>query len=313
MKNRVVLINSYCDNQYKIDVLEKNINKIKSNSLDVFLLSPIKLPQHIINLCDIYIQTKENPITKWPDKTIFEHWGFCMNNTSYELHLGNPDYGWASLYQIKKLSQIGLTYDYNYYFHIIYDTIIDDYLIETFLTDEKCILFPSKKGFDVGGFFMGFNRETLELFQNLITKDLYYKSYDVAETLLSNISKVLPCKIETHVTEDKICIYSNLELFNYSNFSEFKIFIHKKTLSDDTVKIFFYDMTKNFEILIKINNEEIKQIRSNHDLIDLGVHHDNVYNISITYDGVEQNLIKEYHNISHNIISITNNVDCQNL
>ena len=49
MKNkRVVLINSYCDNQEKINILETNINKIKSNSLDVILLSPIELPTKII-------------------------------------------------------------------------------------------------------------------------------------------------------------------------------------------------------------------------------------------------------------------------
>lgn len=311
--NRVVLINSYCNKQDKIDVLEKNINKIKSNGLDVILMSPIELPNHIINLCDLYLQTKENPITKWPDKTMFEYWGFCTDNTFYEFHLGKPDYGWASLYQIKKLSQIGLTYNYDYYFHIIYDTIIDDYLMETFLTEEKCILFPSKKGFEVGGFFMGFNKENLNLFQNLITKDLYYKNYDVAETLLSNISKVLPCKIESHTTEDEIYFYENLDLFNYSNFLDFKFFIHKRTLADDTVKLFFYDMSENLEISINVNDKHLNEVISNHTLIDLNIHHDDVYQLIITQNGVNQNLTTQYNNISHNKIKLTNNVDCQNL
>lgn len=311
---RVVLINSFCDKQNKIDVLEKNIKLIKSKNLDIILLSPINLPQHIIDLCNVFIQTKENPVTKWPGKTMFEYWGYCMNNKFYELHLGKPDYGWASLYQIKKLSQIGLTYDYEYYFHIIYDTIIDEHLIEKFLTTEKCVLFPSNKGFEVGGFFMGFNKDILDLFQSLITKDLYYKNHDVAETLLSNISKVLPCKIEEYNTSDEIYFFENLDLFNYSTYNDFKFFLHKRTLADDdTAKIFFYDLSKSYNITVEVNNTVIDSVIDNHYLMDLNLHHDDVFSLSITYNGDTQNLIHLYNNISHNKIIITDIEDCNNL
>lgn len=314
MTNRVVLINSFCNKQNKIDVLEKNIKLIKSKNLDVILLSPINLPQYIIDLCDVFIQTKENPVTKWPGKTMFEYWGYCMNNKFYELHLGKPDYGWASLYQIKKLSQIGLTYDYEYYFHIIYDTVIDEHLMNTFLTNEKCVLFPSDKGFDVGGFFMGFNKDILNLFQNMITKELYYKNHDVAETLLFNISKVLPCKIENYITSDEIYFFENLDLFNYSTFSDFKFFLHKRTLADDdTAKIFFYNLNKSYNLSIEVNNNVINTVVENHYLLDLNIHHDDLFSLSITYDGNTQNLIYLYNNISHNKITIKDIVDCNTL
>ena len=314
MNNRVVLINSFCDKQNKIDVLEKNIKLIKSNNLDVILLSPINLPEYIIDLCKVFIQTKENPVTKWPKKTMFEYWGYCMNNKFYELHLGKPDYGWASLYQIKKLSQIGLTYDYEYYFHIIYDTVIDEHLIGTFLTNEKCVLFPSNKGFEVGGFFMGFNKDMLDLFQSLITKDLYYKNHDVAETLLSNISKVLPCKIEEYNTFDEIYFFENLDLFNYSTYNDFKFFLHKRTLADDdTAKIFFYDLSNSYNVTVEVNNTVIDSVIDNHYLMDLNLHHDDVFSLSITYNGNTQNLIHLYNNISHNKIIITDIEDCDNL
>jgi hypothetical protein len=314
MKNkRVVLINSYCDNQEKINILETNINKIKSNSLDVILLSPIELPTKIINLCDFYFQTKENPVTIWPNKTMFEFWNFCMDNIKYELYLGKPDYGWAALYQMKKLSQIGLTFDYEYYFHIIYDTIIDDFLLNVFLTDDNCILFPSYKGFEVGSYFLGFNKKSLKIFENLITEEVYYKNHDVVETLLTTMSKVLPCKIENYMTEDQIYYYSNQDLFNYSNFNSFKFFIHKRTLSDDVAKIFFYDMLNPCVININVNNTTIEKTIRNHMLVDLGLHHDAVNKLSITHNGVEQNLILQYNNISHNKITITENVNCNNL
>jgi hypothetical protein len=314
MNNRVVLINSFCDKQNKLDILEKNIKIIKSNNLDVILLSPINLPQYIIDLCDVFIQTKENPITKWPEKTMFEYWAYCMDNKFYELHLGKPDYGWASLYQTKKLSQIALTYEYDYFFHIIYDTIIDDYLINTFLTEEKCVLFPCNKGFSVGIFFMGFNRNSLDLFQKMITKDLYYKNHDVAETLLCNMSKVLPCKIENYVTSDEIYFFENLDLFNYSNNDDFKFFLHKRTLADDdTAKIFFYDLTKSYNVTVEVNNNIIDTVITNHYLMDLQIHHDDVFSLSITYNGNKQNLIHLYNNISHNKIRITDVDDCNNL
>ena len=312
INKRVVLINSFCDKQNKIGVLEKNIKLIKSKNLDVILLSPISLPQYIIDLCDVFIQTKENPVTKWPGKTMFDIWGYSMYGKKYELYLGKPDYGWASFYQIKKLSQIGLTYNYDYFFHIIYDTIIDDYLLNTFLTNEKCILFPSNKGFDVGGFFMGFDRDSLIIFEKIITEDVYYKNHDVAEKILSNMSKILPCKIDTHTTEDEIYYYKNVDLFNYSNFDSFKFFIHKRTLSDDTVKIFFYDMYEDFDICVEVNELSINQKISNHFLLDLGVHHDTVNNLSISFNNVNQNLISQYNNISHNKINITENVNCEN-
>jgi hypothetical protein len=313
INKRVVLINSFCDKQNKIDVLEKNIKLIKSNNLDVILLSPINLPQYIIDLCDVFIQTKENPVTKWPGKTMFEYWNYCMDNKLYELHLGNTDYGWASLYQIKKLSQIGLTYDYEYYFHIIYDTVIDEHLINTFLTDEKCVLFPSNKGFEVGGFFMGFNKSSLIIFEKMITKEIYYKNHDVAEKLLCNMAKVLPCKIDTYITKDEIYYYENDDLFNYSSFNDFKFFLHKRTLADDTAKIFFYNMINPCVININVNNTTIEKTIHNHMLVDLSLHHDAVNKLSITHNGVEQNLILQYNNISHNKITITENVNCNNL
>ena len=136
---------------------------------------------------------------------MFEYWAYCMDNKFYELHLGKSDYGWASLYQIKKLSQIGLTYDYEYYFHIIYDTVIDKHLIDTFLTNEKCILFPSNKGFEVGGFFMGFNKNVLSLFKK---SSLY--SQDIL-----NIKKNTQTKY--YIILPWLLFFLFLSLFHYSN------------------------------------------------------------------------------------------------
>ena len=82
---------------------------------------------------------------------------------------------------------------------------------------------------------------------------------------------------------------------------------------DDTAKIFFYDMLNPCVININVNNTTIEKTIHNHMLVDLGLHHDAVNKLSITHNGVEQNLILQYNNISHNKITITENVNCNNL
>ena len=64
------------------------------------------------------------------------------------------DYGWAALYQTKKLSEYALTYDYDRYYHIIYDTEIDDTVVSTFLSDKKCNFFPKKLFFFQTNYFL---------------------------------------------------------------------------------------------------------------------------------------------------------------
>lgn len=301
---RLVLITSYCDTQIKIDVLFKNIMKIKENNLDIFLMSPIELPNKIISLCDLYIQTKENPVTKWPDKTMFEYRGFNVGDVFYEMNLGKPDYGWASLYQLKKIFQIASTYDYEYFYHILYDTKLDDKLLEYFNTNEQCILFPTNKGFLVGGYFMGFNKKTLILCENLITTDLYYKNFDVAEQILVNISNVLPCKICEEITEDEIYYFEGLDLFNYSEFSDFNFFIHKRTGIDGSPKLFFYNMLKDIDITVKINDFTFNEKISNHTILDLNIDWSSVKNLSITCGEQTQDLFFKYDNITHNTMKI---------
>ena len=74
---KVALISSFCDNQEKIDVLEKNINIIKNHGLDVIVVSPFNLPEYLTNQCDYFFITKDNPILEWPTRSMF-HWRVCL-------------------------------------------------------------------------------------------------------------------------------------------------------------------------------------------------------------------------------------------
>lgn len=67
MNIKVALVLSYCDTDEKLNILINNILNLKSNNIDVCLISPISLSDDIQSLCDYFIYTKENPVLKWPE------------------------------------------------------------------------------------------------------------------------------------------------------------------------------------------------------------------------------------------------------
>ena len=70
---KIALISTFCDTEEKLNILEKNIIKIKNLGIDVMAISPIVIPQHIVNLCDYFFYTKDNELLKWPVR-MYTHW-----------------------------------------------------------------------------------------------------------------------------------------------------------------------------------------------------------------------------------------------
>lgn len=99
---KIALISSYCDSDDKLNILKKNIITLKSLNVDVMLLSPIMVNSNIINLCDFFIYTKENPILRWPVRA-HTFWLNFINKhgDNLFLHRDIDDYSWAALYQTK--------------------------------------------------------------------------------------------------------------------------------------------------------------------------------------------------------------------
>ena len=124
---KIVLISSYCDTEEKINILKKNLIIYKELGLDTLLISSLKLSEDVINLCDFYFYTKENPVLCWPERA-YTHWVKIETDTNEKLtlHRGHCDYGWAALYQTKILLELGLMLKYDILIHTIYDILIDD-------------------------------------------------------------------------------------------------------------------------------------------------------------------------------------------
>ena len=165
---KIALISTFCDTQEKQDILLKNILKIKALGIDVMALSPnfIQLPPHITKACDYFFYTKDNPLLEWPIRS-YTHWHRKEHSPEKILmmHRGLADYGWAALHQTKKLSQLALTFDYDMFYHMIYDLIIDG-VVEQEMKEDNNVLHPrrnpqSNNIFDVNLTFMSFTREMM--------------------------------------------------------------------------------------------------------------------------------------------------------
>lgn len=266
MNKKIALISSYCNDQEKIDVLYHNILKLKEHDLDVFLISPLTLPEKIIKACDYFFYTKDNQVLSWPlnVQMYYRYWDLPDKNY---LILKKPslDYGWAGLNQIKKSTEIALTFNYDYYYYLIYDLDIDK-IIEDILNNPKnsCVFGSQRGGFvwECSLNFMIFNKENAEKFSNLITLNNYLNFLNSSALVegkdafgfLNSLKNILNFEISKHKVKDKIFINQNF--FNHSPIEEIKFFIEKNTVDlEKELKIIFFDVASDVVSLdININN-----------------------------------------------------------
>ena len=302
---RLVMISSYCDTEEKINVLINNIKTIKSHNLDVMLNSPLPLPSNVINMCDFYIQTKENPLLNWPEKSVMSWAKYDGKDREIMVKRSVIDYGWAALYQTKKLSEYALSFDYERYYHIVYDLVIDEMVISTFLSDEKCNFFPFHEH-KVSLHLIALNKENLLNFSQHITFESYVSFNCIVENWLYDIiiNSNLDYKISNTKVEDSILYYQGIDLFNYSDIDGLIFFISKDVALNDDVCLYFYDHEEKINVLITIDGVEHNHLISNRDIINLGFKPDNIKKVIITYNGIVLDITEKINNIIHNVIEI---------
>ena len=302
---RIVLISSYCDTKEKIDILINTIKTIKSYNLDVMVNSPLPLPSDVINMCDFYVQTKENTLLYWPQKSVMSWVRNTDKDKEIVIKRALIDYGWAALYQTKKLSEYALTYDYDRYYHIIYDTEIDDTVVSTFLSDKKCNFYPFHEH-KVSLHLIALDRENLLKFSNLITFDSYLKFNCIVENWLYDtlIKSNMNYKIELEKIDDLILFHKDENLFDYSDINGLVFFIVKDVVNNDEVCLYFYNNKEKINVLINVDGVETSYDISNRDIVNLGFKPYDIKNVLISYDGISSDITEKIKNVIHNIIEI---------
>ena len=313
--SKIVLISSFCDTEEKLNVLSKNITKIKSLGLDVMLNSPISIPSHIINMCDYYIQTKENPVLGLESKVIYSwatYYGARNGHKDITVYHGTRDYGWANLYQIKKLSELALTYEYDRFYHIIYDLNIDDVVLRAFNSDDKICNFyhfreiSRKLGVEhwASLHLMVFNRDNLLKFISYLTLDKYLDYIGIVEGWMENLLKSsdIPYYMENDYVTDEIHFYEGDNLYDYSRIKDFKYFLSNDGINN--IQIYFYELSE-IHIDIIVDNVRKNYKVKDRDIIDLGFNKHNIKNVVLDYKGNQYNITDDIKGILHNYIVIT--------
>jgi hypothetical protein len=259
---KIALISSFCDNQEKLDLLKKNVKTIKSFDVDVMVISPLKLDDEIIDLCDYLIYTKENPVLNWPEKSYYQWWDGTVNGEHITMTTTYPDYGYAGLLQVKRMADLALSMDYDIFFPMIYDINVNEHVESVFKDNKKNSFYPSMRDgyvWSVGLHLISLDREHLTRFKMLITKESYLVEGDFdAFAWLHRAVKLIPGIIETEPVEDLIYFLSNTNFFDISPTDKFKCFIHKTGIDD--MKIVFYNFggLKQFKLISGDFNTEVE-------------------------------------------------------
>jgi len=320
---KIVLISSYCDTQEKINILSENIKVLKSLGLDTLVISPITLSNEIIEISDFVFFTKENPLLNWPLR------GFTFWQTHYSsdgwmtMHRNVADYGWAGLYQIKKMSQIALSYDYDYFYHIIYDLEIDQYVIDTIKSDVTNLVHPrinpnkEDDWWDCTLHFMIFDREIMSKIVDVIKLDDYLKWDGVAEGQALLWTQSFPINISKTPVRDKIYYWGDRGFFNYSMNPNYKMYISKNqpttcwvSEGDEKVekdvssnlRFYFYDFLESQNIKINVDGITKEYELNQNKIINFDVDSTSVKSISLTDNDDEYDYTTVYKEISRNLI-----------
>jgi hypothetical protein len=321
---KIVLVSTFCDSEEKQNVLKETITKVKEMGLDVMVISPVFIPirQDIIDLCDFFFYTKENPLLKWPVRQ-YTHWYEKPTSDGKVccIHRGFADYGWAALYQTKKLSQLALTFDYDIFHHIIYDLEFDDEVVNEFLSDEVNLIHARRNPnhpeeiWETTLHFMTFNRPTMELIEKEITLENYLNGNGVAEGEVLKWRDKFNLKTSSKIIKDRIFYWENFDFFDYSPFSEFKLFLsknepmtiwlgykenHYESILTENLRMVFHGFSEINEIQITINGETRNYQPKEWEIIEFPVSSQNINEMIFTYNGQTVNFTEKYNDIMMN-------------
>lgn len=325
---KISLISTYCDTEEKVNILLENIKILKDLGTDVLVISPLVLPEEVIEESNFVFFTKENPLLNWPIRA-FTFWkNYLVDGKSIMMHRNVPDYGWAALYQVKKMSQIALSFDYDVFYHLIYDLDIDETIVEEIKNDSTNLIHPRVNPnnpdelWEATLHFMSFDREMMEEVVKKINLDEYLNSNGVAEGQALRWTKELPISISETPIKDKVFYWKDKDLFDYSKSSIYKMFIGKNEDTrvwkgdppveedlDSKIRIFFYDWTSNEEITIIINGVEEKYSLSSNQIFTSPVDSQNPLNSLCVIDSTgSYDYTDVYSKVDRNLIYLENRI-----
>ena len=238
------------------------------------------------------------------------------------LQRGLADYGWAGLHQVKKLSQIALTFDYDMFYHMIYDLEIDDVVENEFKSNNINIVHPRRDPhhpetlWETTLHFMVFDRDMMSKIEKEITLEEYLGTNGMAEGEVLKWKNKFNIPTSNHPVKDKIFYWGDYDFFNYSPFNDFKMFLSKNEpttiwLGEDPVydiilsenlRIVFHGFEHMKNINIRINGVDYLESPKAWEIIEFPISSQYVKEIIFTYNDVTVNFSEKYNDIMFNQI-----------
>jgi|TARA_R110000851_G_scaffold133430_2_gene268317 hypothetical protein len=318
MKNNLIIILSHCNSREKREILIDNIKKLKTQNLDVLLLSHIPIPPSIQQMVEYFIYDKSNPIINWPHRGMV-FWKKILGDTNYRLQTIYPDYGWTAFNQILLGGNLGLSLDYNHFSFINYDIQITDPVIgalnnpTSFLTSKVQPCSEAKPRYP--SFMLNIlNRKNLKALLPLINKEHYtcdtlpWKEpgrFKSAEDYWSHLITNFSYTTHPEPIVDLIVFDNPESMFNYSGNNQFKLFFqnnntHSTIQNDGVSKILLFDIQiPNLKLIV--NDEYTNIIKGKNELINLP----KIEKIGFTVEDVYTDLTNKYKESIYQTIEYT--------
>ena len=305
---KIALLNTFCDTPEKIEVIIENARILKSLGVDVMVNSPIHLDSEVVREFDFYFKNKENPILTWPEKVNLP-WGSQTNKLGQSIRIsrGMKEYGWAALYQIKKLSEIAIGYDYDIFYHMNYDILLDDELKAEILSESRNKIYPVRwtttedRVWQGSPLLSSFDRENLQKIAEDITKERYLSKYSVAEEFVSSWIEKFGLYHSSYHAKDQISLGSDSEIhsevkekdiLDYSKNPEYKFFWNK---GEENLKFILWNFEESRNISVSINGFIFDKIE-NSIPIETEIHCNDIHEISVIVEDLVIDYLEEYQN-----------------
>jgi hypothetical protein len=320
---KIALISTYCDTQEKKDIFLDLVKKVKNFGVDVIAISPLPLDKEHIEACDYLYFTKENPILKWPIR-LFTFWREMplSDGRILTMQRGVGDYSWAALYHVKKLTQIAMDYEYDIFYHMIYDLEVDSTVENALKNFEGNVVYPRRDPhhpetlWETTLHFMSFDKDLMKKIEKEITLDEYLSTNGVAEGEVLKWKNKFKISGSEHSVKDKIFYWKDYDFFDYSPTKDFKMYISKNEEMDiwlgespvyctkltPKLRILFYDFLEPLKLNVILNEEEFDVYPKPFEFIEFEKKSNEIFNLKIKYNEQIFDLSEKYMEIMMNQI-----------
>jgi hypothetical protein len=296
----IVLISSYCDTDRKSQVLHDNLKIMKSEGLEIALITPLQISPATASLCDYIFYTKENPVLKFPQKSMVYYQTFPDGDKIWCVQNALPDPGFASLNHIRRLGEIFSLHDYNQFHFVVYDILLDESTIQSLKTNGISMCYPhyrdGKIKYDLGAILISLTRNHLAEVLPLLTIENYLAVanrsietflFDVLHQKMEIPISVLPVSDLIFTEPDNPTNHSNIPSLFYSIILEYN--------SIENVRLFFHGRHQG-EVRCEINGNTIFFFSNQPGVLDLGMAKSHINSAIIIYN-------EKYYDITNDIVN----------